>query len=401
MKTKIYLIACILLLTGFWQKGRSQVVEPHMILVEGGTFMMGSSIAANDENPAHKVTLNDFYIGEFEITNAEFVRFMHATGYITEDKLSETERVQKGYPKREYTEPLLEVTGADSIRPVGNIDWNDAMAYCAWMSKMTGKNYRLPTEAEWEYAARGGKLSKGYPYVGSNKIEEVAWFKAISGARSHSVGQKLCNELGIYDMAGNVKEWCSDFYNEYYYRTSPENNPQGPELGKRRVQRGGSWVSARERMRLTFRNYDFPWDSHNDYGFRVVIGTPHTSVPAHTFMSDFDSKGFVDIYGIYFDTGKWTVKPEGYPVIEEIVAYMKANPSIRIMVEGHTDNVGSDESNQLLSERRAASIRQELIKRGIDAGRLESIGYGESKPVADNSKADGRTQNRRVTIKKL
>jgi outer membrane protein OmpA-like peptidoglycan-associated protein len=127
-----------------------------------------------------------------------------------------------------------------------------------------------------------------------------------------------------------------------------------------------------------------------------------TPAPGKTsLLEDLDTKGFVDVYGINFDIGKATVKPESFPVIDQISSYLKEHPQMRIMVEGHTDNTGSAELNMTLSDKRAQSIKAEIVKRGIDAGRLETIGFGASKPIADNKTAAGRTQNRRVTIKKL
>ena len=411
MRTKIYLlffIASIAFSVSFAQSTRFK--EPIMVKVEGGTFMMGSNTIDNDERPAHKITVDDFSIGKYEVTYAEFLRFVNATEYITEAQLSDEVRIKKGYEKRNYVEPFLDVKASDSLRPVGNINWFDAQAYIKWLNDMTGKNYRLPTEAEWEYAARGGNNSKGHFYVGGDKLEEVAYYYSNAENRSHTVGGKLANELGIHDLAGNVREWCSDWYGEYYYKESPELNPTGPDLGRQRVLRGGSWVSEYNRMRLTFRNYDFPFNSHNDYGFRLVLsGEPKPKVkPAASqvvaspnLLKDLDTKGFVDIYGIYFDIGKSIVKPEGFPVIDQIAEYLKESPATRIVVEGHTDITGSAEKNQLLSENRAKSIKAELVKRGIDETRLETKGYGSSKPIGDNNTKAGRTQNRRVTITKL
>jgi outer membrane protein OmpA-like peptidoglycan-associated protein len=303
----------------------------------------------------------------------------------------------------------MDVKPSDSMRPVGNINWHDAQAYIKWLNEMTGKSYRLPTEAEWEYAARGGKKSKNFYYVGGKDINKLAWYYNNAENRSHIVGGKKANELGIYDMAGNVREWCNEWYGEYYYSSSPEFNPPGPDVGRQRSIRGGSWVSKADLMRLTFRNYDYPYNSHNDYGFRLVLsGTPKpkaqlipTAVPTKNLLTDLDTKGFVDIYGIYFDTGKWIVKPEGLPVVQQIAEYLKENPTTRIVVEGHTDNTGKADKNQVLSENRAKSIKAELVKLGIDETRLETKGYGSSKPIGDNKTKAGRTQNRRVTITKL
>lgn len=409
MMMKHYLLLSVLVTTYTFCFAQTRFSEPKMIAVKGGSFMMGSNAVSNDENPAHKVTLDDFYIGKYEVTHAEFLRFMHATGYVIEAYLNDTTRMKKGYPKRNYVEPFMDVKPSDSLRPVGNINWFDAMAYIAWLNEKTGKNYRLPTEAEWEYAAKGGKKSKSFNFVGGNNLEDVAWIDANAERRGHTIGQKLANELGIYDMAGNVREWCSDWYGEYYYASSPTLNPQGPDVGRQRVLRGGSWVSSKDRMRITFRNYDFPYDAHNDYGFRLALSgdiKPNpVTIPVNpgtgNFLNDLDTKGFVDIYGIYFDTGKSKVKPEGYPIIDQIVTYLNQNPKTRIVVEGHTDNTGNDSKNQILSENRAKSIKAELVKRGIDETRLETKGYGSSKPIGDNKTKEGRTQNRRVTITKL
>lgn len=368
---------------------------------------MGSNLIANDEHPAHKVTLDDFYIGKYEVTYSEFLRFMHETNYKLEADLPDSIRIQRGYTPRTYIEPLMDVKASDSMRPVGNINWFDAQAYIKWLNSKTGKSYRLPTEAEWEYAAIGGVKSNPTVYVGGTDIDNLGWYFDNAEHKSHTVGQKMANELGIYDMAGNVREWCSDWYAEFYYASSPEFNPKGPDLGRQKVTRGGSWVGNKERMRLTFRSYDFPFDCHNDYGFRLVLSGAVKAKPIPTtvikssLLKDLDEKGFVDIYGIYFDTGKWIVKPEGYPVVDQIAEYLKENPGTRIVVEGHTDITGSVEKNQILSENRAKAIKAELVKRGILESRLETKGYGSSKPIGDNNTKAGRTQNRRVTITKL
>ena len=412
---QIFLFFAALVLVGSTAVYAQQAVQmPKMIYVEGGTFRMGNDIGNADERPVHEVTLNSFYIGEFEVTYKEFKRFVDATGYVTDAEQTDTFRLKHNLPPRNVNNGSWTINPngrpvplTDTMKPVGNISWFDAVAYCNWLSKETGKQFRLPTEAEWEYAARGGVKSKGYTYAGSNNLDEVAWYIGNSSAQRRIVGQKLPNELGIYDMAGNAREWCSDWYGESYYKISPAGNPQGPDNGKNRVIRGGSWGSEAGRMRVTYRNEEYPYNAALDFGFRLAVSSdepaktaPKPPTEESDMMKKFDEQGFVDIYGIYFDIGKWKVKPESYPVIDQFTGYMKDHPTLKVIIEGHTDNTGDDAKNMTLSDKRAQSVRDEFVKRGIDPSRMETKGYGETKPIADNNTKEGRTQNRRVTIVK-
>ena len=212
-----------------------------MILVEGGTFAMGSNGGDSDERPVHNVTLDSYYIGETEITQAQWRAVMGSN-------------------------PSM-FTGDN--RPVECVSWNDAQEFCKKLSALTGKKYVLPTEAQWEYAARGGNKSKGYTYSGSNTIGDVA----VCSASSHSnVKSKKPNELGIYDMSGNVWEWCSDWYGSSYYGSSSQTNPQGPTSGNIRVLRGGSWYDKPLSCRVAYRNDSGgrPSNIYFNVGFRVV-----------------------------------------------------------------------------------------------------------------------------------
>jgi formylglycine-generating enzyme required for sulfatase activity len=217
----------------------------NMVEVEGGTFTMGCTSeqgnnCKKNEIPMHSVQLNSFYIGRFEVTQEQWDAVMGSN-------------------------PSRFNDCADC--PVENISWDDAQYFINKLNSMTEKEFRLPTEAEWEYAARGGKNSKGFKYAGSDEIALVAWHGRNSGNRTHKVGEKIPNELGLYDMTGNVWEWCSDWYAEDYYSNSPKNNPTGPAFGTYRVLRGGSWydlypVNSRISYRLTgasetAREYNF------------------------------------------------------------------------------------------------------------------------------------------------
>jgi len=226
-------------------------VPDNMVFVQGGTFQMGDT---------HSITLSDFYIGRHEVTQKDWKELM--------------------------------VSNPSSFKgdnlPVEKVSWYDAVEFCNKKSRTegltpcytgSGKNtkcnfsangYRLPTEAEWEYAARGGTQSKGFKYSGSNNIDEVAWFQRNSENKVHPVGEKKPNELGIYDMSGNVWEWCSDWYDGQYYKNSSTHNPKGPESGKGRVLRGGRWNTREHEYKITFRNYEYPLTKIGKLGFRIV-----------------------------------------------------------------------------------------------------------------------------------
>jgi len=208
-------------------------VQFKMIYVEGGAFQMG------ERSEKHEVTLSGFHIGETEVTQALWQAVMGNN---------------PSYFK-----------GAD--RPVESISWNDAQVFLEKLSGLTGKEYALPTEAQWEYAARGGNRSRGYEYAGSNRSGAVAWNESNSGMETHPVGRKQANELGIYDMSGNVWEWCSDWYGDY--PTGRQTDPVGPATGSLRVLRGGSWRS--DPHRATIRNLYSPDDRLNFLGFRVCL----------------------------------------------------------------------------------------------------------------------------------
>ena len=218
---------------------------PEMVFVQGGTFQMGSTDGENDEQPVHTVRVDDFYIGKYEVTQAQWRAVMGADP------------------------PELKFKGCDNC-PVESVSWNDVQTFIRKLNEKTGKRYRLPTEAEWEYAARGGKKSRGYKYAGSNDPDEVAWHNGNSGSKTHPVGRKKPNELGLYDMSGNVWEWCRDWYDKDYYKNSPGNNPKGPSSGSYRVLRGGSWYSLPQLCRVANRDWVNPWLRGVNYGFRLA-----------------------------------------------------------------------------------------------------------------------------------
>jgi formylglycine-generating enzyme required for sulfatase activity len=223
-------------------------IQKNMVFVQGGTFIMGctseqGSVCEGDESPAHQVTVSSFRMGKYEVTQAEW------------------EAVMGSNPSDFKNCPDC---------PVESVSWNDVQDFIRKLNNATGGNYRLPTEAEWEFAARGGNRSSGTKYSGSNDISGAGWYQGNSGSRIHRVGQKQVNELGLYDMSGNVYEWCSDWFSTDYYSNSPGNNPRGPSSGAFRVLRGGSWGSYERLCRVSERVYYHPGIRFSFYGFRLV-----------------------------------------------------------------------------------------------------------------------------------
>ena len=202
-----------------------------MVKVAGGTFQMGATSeqgksARKNEKPVHSVTLSDYYIGQTQVTQE-----------LWEAVMGSNPSYFKG----------------DNQRPVEKVSWDDCQEFIEKLNRLTGKNFRLPTEAEWEYAARGGSKSKGYKYSGSNNPDAVAWYGKNSGDKTHPVAQKQSNELGLYDMSGNVYEWCQDWYGDY--SSNSQTNPTGASRGSDRVLRGGSRGSDARDVRVSSRNY--------------------------------------------------------------------------------------------------------------------------------------------------
>ena len=259
--TQFIAYSALLLATAWQQLSFAQTSNPpDLIFVKGGQFKMGCAQAGGDEVPVHNVHLSDFYIGKYEVTVAQYRAFCNATGHT----------FPSPPPSGWYEEHDKAIKWQwNDTYPIVNISYYDAKAYCKWLSELTGDKYDLPTEAQWEYAARGGQLSKSYTYAGSNDIDEVAWYDETTNEKGvKQVGRLKPNELGIYDMSGNVWEWCLDFYGKY--TASSQRDPQGPSRGDFRVVRGGSWYYVDDMARITGRDGPKPTFADFNYGFRVV-----------------------------------------------------------------------------------------------------------------------------------
>ena len=224
-------------------------VQFEMVYVEGGTFRMGATEeqgkdAYDSEKPVHRVTLASYLIGKHEVTQALWEAVMGST-------------------------PSGNEQGGDY--PVEWVSWDDCQEFIEKLNARTGMRFHLPTEAEWEYAARGGNRGKGYKYAGSDDLDEVGWYDGNSGGHTHPVGQKNANELGLYDMSGNLWEWCQDWYGDY--TDEAQANPAGPQSGKwgsRVLRGGGGWLSARY-CRVSYRHFSDPGKWSISYGLRLVL----------------------------------------------------------------------------------------------------------------------------------
>jgi formylglycine-generating enzyme required for sulfatase activity len=221
----------------------STILEKYgMVLVQGGTFQMGSTTGHSDEKPVHSVTLSSFYISKYEVTQA-----------LWQEVMGSNPSYFKG-----------------SNFPVEHVSWNDVQTFITKLNQQTGLNFRLPTEAEWEYAARGGASTSSATYAGSDNIDEVAWYGSNSGNTTHPVGQKKANKLGLYDLSGNVYEWCADWYGAY--SSAAQTNPTGSATasGYGRVIRGGGWDEYDSSCRVAFRRFDSPDNTLFSEGFRLA-----------------------------------------------------------------------------------------------------------------------------------
>ena len=232
------------------------ILEPQCVPVPAGYFLMGSDHAQDEEQPIHRVWVDAFEMAAFQVRNRDYAVFLESTGHQT----------PKHWNDPDFNHP---------DQPVVAVSWFDAVMYCEWLSMLSGRRYRLPTEAEWERAARSGREGLVYPWgndAPSERPEYIArWGGDVRGPLPVGpAGRSEPNEYGIYNVSENVHEWCADWFGRDYYAQSPERNPQGPETGERRASRGGSWRHQIKVSRCSARSSIPPSFEYADYGFRVV-----------------------------------------------------------------------------------------------------------------------------------
>lgn len=300
--TLCFVTLSLILLSSCQQcKNKMDSKDPYhnMVLIEGGEFMMGevSGTGTDLEIPIHSVKISSFYLNKYEVTVKEFGDFINETGYKTDAHIKDSSLAFNNYTwkKVKGVNWRYDATGVlrsmqDYNHPVIHVSWNDANTYCQWLSNKTGRKYRLPTEAEWEFAARnrGQKIrfSWGNDYPNGKKAGNVAdetllkqakdyqgWKNFIDGFPFTSpIGSFDPNSLGLYDMTGNVWEWCNDWFDPRYYSINPHENPSGPSAGTVKSFRGGCWFSDENYSRIAFHNFGNPPDqSYGDFGFRIAM----------------------------------------------------------------------------------------------------------------------------------
>ena len=365
----------------------AEQLASQMVFVEGGTFTMGQTIVAptkqhstrevsdrddddsprTDELPAHEVTVSDFYISKCEITQEQWVAVMGENpSYFEGENL-----------------------------PVESMTWNDIQAFLAKLNMLTGENYRLPTEAEWEYAARGGNKSRGYRYSGSDDVDEVAWYGENSPEMICPVGGKKPNELGLYDMSGNAFEWVFDWYGAY--SADAKVNPKGPSSGTYHVLRGGSWKHSSNGCRVSFRTR-IPTYHLNKCGFRIVKGISLDNIP-------YDDEQASDT--IEFSSEAWTSDNMTISYRKGIIAVSEAEKPVLVLYLHGGSSKGNDNTAQM-KEKAVGIISAYLQNNNISSIMLvpqcpKNGSWGGSmnnilKSLIDNYALTGAIDDKRIYI---
>lgn len=353
----------------------------NMVTIPGGSFYMGSEVNA-DERPRHMVYITSFLMGRTEVTQKQWMDVMGSN------------------PSRFST------CGPDC--PVDSVSWNDVQQFIEKLNQKTGQKYRLPSEAEWEYAARAGGISEWSFGNDDSKLVNYAWYLQNSGRQTHPVGQKLPNAFGLFDMHGNVFEWTQDCWHDTYTGAPTWGSAWTTGCyGDYRVLRGGSWTGSQTVLRSAYRSTGSPFNRDNFNGFRLAhdqraIDTSSTagasaSSAAKLAAADAAALGMKERI-IYFDFDSYVIRAEARPLVEAHARRLSRDGTLRVAVEGHTDEGGVREYNLGLGQRRADAVRKALSLLGVADNQMEAVSFGGEKPAVPGTSEAARQENRRVEI---
>ncbi len=349
------------------------------VFVRGGCYEMGdfSGDGSFEEYPLHTVCVNNFYMGVHEVTQGQWRHIVgNSPSHFKKDKKVEE-------------------------CPVETVSWDDVQEFITKLNRATGKTYRLPTEAEWEYAARSGGAQERWAGTSfESELGEYVWHVANSGTRTHQVGQKMPNKFGLYDMSGNVWEWVQDRFDRGYYAESPKDAPQGPAEGYERILRGGSWYNTPWELRTTYRLHAGPSYRADNTGFRLALPIKSPPAPppppAEPAAPSPPPKPPATLKDIYFDFDKYDIRSYDEEALQHNLQWFKENPGRLVRIEGHCDERGSEEYNLKLGRKRAEAVKAFLIKFGADGGLLETVSYGKQRPLDSGRNEEAWAKNRRI-----
>jgi sulfatase modifying factor 1 len=348
------------------------------VFVKGGCYEMGdvSGDGALEEKPPHRVCVNDFYMGVHEVTQGQWRLIVGNSP--SHFKVSD-----------EY--------------PVETVSWDDTQEFISKLNQKTGKTYRLPSEAEWEYAARSGGAKERWAGTSyESELGAYAWYVANSDTTTHPVGQKTANRLGLYDMSGNVWEWVLDRFDRDYYGESPKDNPQGPAEKYERLLRGGSWYNNPWVLRTSYRLPVGPPYKADNAGFRLVLPVPppppEVKAAPPPPPPPPPPKPVILLKDINFDFDKYSIRSYDEEVLRHNLAWFKENAGKKVKIEGHCDERGSAEYNLVLGQKRADEVRSFLISLGVDGKSLETVSYGKERPLDPRHNEEAWTKNRRIHL---
>lgn len=361
------------------QPMKDPVTGMEFVYVKGGCFDMGDLFGDGilEERPLHNVCLNDFYMGKYEVTQAQWKLIVGNT----------PSHFKKG----------------DNY-PVDTVSWDDAQEFIIKLNRRGENKYRLPTEAEWEYAARSkGGRQRWAETNFESELNDYSWNVTNGETQTQLTGVKKGNVLALQDMSGNVWEWVQDRYHKDYYQNSPKDNPEGSDTGYERLLRGGSWYNNSWVMRTSYRLWVGPSYKTDNVGFRLVLPTPkppveEAALPEPPEKAPGPLVQALILKDINFDYDKYHIRSYDGEILKNDLAWFKANPGTKVRLEGNCDERGTIEYNLVLGQKRAESARAFLIDLGVDGKLLEVISYGKERPIDPEHNEEAWARNRRVHL---